>query len=225
MLATLTLPPLTISHFPKFISIFTSLARKYALLLFYPALRVFLDLFSPVIVPSTTPTLEKPHPTWRAVGLSNGSDGDNVKHKEAARKAALEFMVTLTEADPNLAQEEDHWVPTILKACLLGMSEFGNADLRVWLESAVRTPPSLLSSSMMADYVDYVQPVTGVVEDSYPLFYEQSLERLADALGGKAILPYVLQHLPSPLASADWQLRHAGLMAIAMISRGTTEVC
>lgn len=54
-------------------------------------------------------------------------------------------------------------------------------------------------------------------EDSYPQVYEQSLDRLARALGGKVVLPPAFQVIPSMLASYDWRLRHAGLMAIAAI--------
>lgn len=62
-------------------------------------------------------------------------------------------------------------------------------------------------------------------DDSYPQVYEQSLDRLACALGGKEVLPPAFQYIPSMLASYDWRLRHAGLMAIAAIGEGTSKVC
>lgn len=54
--------------------------------------------------------------------------------------------------------------------------------------------------------------------------YEQALDRLACALGGKAVLPAAFQHIPGMLASHDWRLRHAGLMAIASVAEGTSKV-
>lgn len=61
-------------------------------------------------------------------------------------------------------------------------------------------------------------------DESYPQVYEQSLDRLACALGGKEVLPPAFQYIPSMLASYDWRLRHAGLMAIAAIGEGTNKV-
>lgn len=54
--------------------------------------------------------------------------------------------------------------------------------------------------------------------------YEQSIDRLACALGGKVVLPPAFQSIPAMLASHDWRLRHAGLMAIAAIAEGTNKV-
>lgn len=61
-------------------------------------------------------------------------------------------------------------------------------------------------------------------DESYPQVYEQSIDRLACAFGGKEVLPPAFQYIPSMLASYDWRLRHAGLMAIAAIGEGTSKV-
>ena len=58
----------------------------------------------------------------------------------------------------------------------------------------------------------------------YPHVYEQSLDRLTCAVGGKAVLPAAFQHIPGMLASHDWKLRHAGLMVIASVAEGTSKV-
>jgi hypothetical protein len=55
--------------------------------------------------------------------------------------------------------------------------------------------------------------------------YEQALDRLACALGGKLVLPLAFQYIPSMLASYDWRLKHAGLIAIAAIGEGTSKAC
>ena len=54
--------------------------------------------------------------------------------------------------------------------------------------------------------------------------YEQALDRIACALGGKAVLPPAFQDIPGMLASHDWRMRHAGLVAIAAIAEGTNRV-
>jgi hypothetical protein len=51
------------------------------------------------------------------------------------------------------------------------------------------------------------QPAEDPTDDSYPRVYEQSVDRLARALGGNAVLPPALQYIPSMLASYDWRLR------------------
>jgi hypothetical protein len=63
-----------------------------------------------------------------------------------------------------------------------------------------------------------------MTDETYPHVYEQSLDRLACALGGKQVLPPAFQYIPSMLASYDWRVRHAGLMAIAAIGEGTSKV-
>ena len=68
------------------------------------------------------------------------------------------------------------------------------------------------------------QPAEDPTDDSYPHIYEQSLDRVACALGGAAILPSAFSFIPAMLASHDWRLRHAGLMAIAAIAEGTSKV-
>ena len=68
------------------------------------------------------------------------------------------------------------------------------------------------------------QPADDPTDDAYPHVYEQALDRLACAVGGKAVLPAAFQHIPGMLASHDWKLRHAGLMAIASVAEGTSKV-
>ena len=54
--------------------------------------------------------------------------------------------------------------------------------------------------------------------------YEHSLDRVACVLGGQAVHPPAFSFIPAMLASHDWRLRHAGLMAIAAIAEGTSKV-
>ena len=54
--------------------------------------------------------------------------------------------------------------------------------------------------------------------------YEQALDRVAIALGGKPVLPVAFQFIPAMLQSHDWKHRHAGLIAIASLAEGTATV-
>jgi hypothetical protein len=54
--------------------------------------------------------------------------------------------------------------------------------------------------------------------------YEQALDRLSCALGGKVVLGPAFQYIPSMLSNFDWRVRHAGLMAIAAVAEGGSEV-
>ena len=62
------------------------------------------------------------------------------------------------------------------------------------------------------------------MDNTYPHTYEHSPDRVACALGGQAVLPPAFTFIPAMLASHDWRLRHAGLMAIASIAEGTSKV-
>jgi hypothetical protein len=68
------------------------------------------------------------------------------------------------------------------------------------------------------------QPDDDPTEDSNAHLFEQSLGRLASALGGEAVLPPTFQFIPNMLVAHDWRPRHAGLLAIAVIVQGTAEV-
>lgn len=49
---------------------------------------------------------------------------------------------------------------------------------------------------------------------------ETALDRLACGLGGRTMLPYILQTVPPMLNSEDWKARHAALMAVSACGEG-----
>lgn len=49
---------------------------------------------------------------------------------------------------------------------------------------------------------------------------ESALDRLACGLGGKAVLPHIIQHIPTMMNNPDWKYRHAALMAISAAGEG-----
>jgi len=53
---------------------------------------------------------------------------------------------------------------------------------------------------------------------------EQTMDRLANKLGGQAVLPPTFNWLPRMIASGAWRDRHAALMAISAISEGCQDL-
>ncbi|KAI0046306.1 ARM repeat-containing protein [Auriscalpium vulgare] len=206
-----TLPPLPHSHLPKFLNTLTPLTSSSAQLFapHLPALLAFLPaLILPSADPGPTPTVARPFPGSQgafAFPPEQSDDHEQERDEEAeeVRKAALEFMISLSEARPSMVRRVDGWVGAIVRGCLGGMGELRDDELQTWLEADPSEDPT---------------------DDTYPHVYEQSLDRLACALGGKAVLPAAFQHIPGMLASHDWRLRHAGLMAIAAVGEGTSKV-
>lgn len=49
---------------------------------------------------------------------------------------------------------------------------------------------------------------------------ESALDRLACGLGGKTMLPHIVQNIPQMLENPDWKYRHAALMAISAVGEG-----
>ncbi|KZT18501.1 ARM repeat-containing protein [Neolentinus lepideus HHB14362 ss-1] len=215
-----TLPALSNTHLPKFLAALTPLATSSPTL-FAPHLPALLSFFSALLAPTAdpgpTPTVARPFPSSGSSAFTfpppNAGDGKGGKGKEPAeevdeereevRKATLELMISLSEARPGMVKRVSGWVTAVVRGCLEGMGELPEGELDVWLDADPDDDPT---------------------DDSYPHVYEQSLDRLAIALGGKSVLPPAFQYIPAMLASHDWRLRHAGLMAIAAVAEGTHKV-
>ncbi|KAH7909589.1 ARM repeat-containing protein [Hygrophoropsis aurantiaca] len=186
--------------------------------LFAPHLVALLTYLRTLIMPTAdsgpTPTVAKPFPGTQGAftfppgpdqGVQDDRDSEVVEdeEKDLVRKSALELMVSLSEAKPAMVKRTEGWTAALVRACLEGMGELPENGLDAWLEA---------------------EPSDDAQDETYPHVYEQSLDRVACALGGKAVLPPAFQYIPSMLASYDWRLRHAGLMAIASIAEGTAQV-
>lgn len=54
------------------------------------------------------------------------------------RLTALEFMISLSEARPNMVKKDENWVSVMVRACLEGMSELDeDEDINIWLKEDV----------------------------------------------------------------------------------------
>ncbi|CCM06072.1 uncharacterized protein FIBRA_08319 [Fibroporia radiculosa] len=215
-----TLPTLPHANLPSFISTLTPLASSNPSLFepHLPALLAFLPaLILPAVDAGPTPTVAHPNPgaggssfvfpppsqNGNGKGKAAAEERPGDDEEEEVRKAALEFMISLSEARPNMVKRVDGWTGVVVRGCLEGMGEIPEDETDIWLEA---------------------EPGEDPTDDTYPHVYEQSIDRLACALGGKAVLPPAFQYIPAMLASHDWRLRHAGLMAIAAIAEGTNKV-
>ncbi|KAJ3514366.1 hypothetical protein NMY22_g14756 [Coprinellus aureogranulatus] len=238
-------------HLTQFLTALTPLCSTNPAL-FQPHLSALLSFMPQLILPAVdcgpTPTVSRPFPTSRSASQSstgggafvfplpgdapsslssspssshsngNGNNDEDTSEEDALeqeekdersalRLAALEFMVSLSEARPGMVKRVQGWVEVLVRACLEGMGELDEDEAGVRVREWLKEDPSLASDT-----------------DEGPAMYEQSIDRLACALGGKAVLPPAFQYIPGMLASYDWRSRHAGLMAIASIAEGTGRV-
>ncbi|WVQ81844.1 hypothetical protein IAT38_003971 [Cryptococcus sp. DSM 104549] len=60
-------------------------------------------------------------------------------------------------------------------------------------------------------------------DEDYPILSEESLDRLAMALGGESILPELSKQVQALLTQADWRCRYAAITAIASVAEGAID--
>ncbi|KAF8827569.1 hypothetical protein HHX47_DHR4000278 [Lentinula edodes] len=230
------------AHLQSFLVALTPLCSAHPNL-FHPHLSALLTFLPPLLLantdPGPTPTVRAPYPTGLGGDGQSGSfatptgspsrelpvtETEDEEEGQSLRLSALEFMLSLCEARPSMFKKNSSptsptgvnvgqgWIAVMVRACLEGMAELDE-------ESPYGTPGGL--SRWLAE-----DPTTSSAaeNDSPPALYEQSLDRLACAMGGKVILPPSFQYIPSMMANYDWRSRHAGLMAIAAIAEGTGKV-
>ncbi|EDW13655.1 importin-5 [Drosophila mojavensis] len=118
---------------------------------------------------------------------------------------------------------EDSWRHLVLEV-MVSLAENAPAMVRKRAEKyIVALIPLVLQ--MMTDLDEDEEWATADVvnEDDHSdnnVIAESSLDRLACGLGGKMVLPHVMNALPGMLNHADWKHRFAALMAISAIGEG-----
>ena len=149
-----TLPYLPHAHLPGFLLTLTPLATSNPSL-FAPHLSALLKFLPGLILPSAdsgpTPTVSRPNPNGSPSfafpppsadsddkGKGTVTDDDDEETNEV-RKAALEFMVSVSEARPNMVRRVDGWTAAVVRGCLEGMGEIPEEDMEIWLEADVRS--------------------------------------------------------------------------------------
>ncbi|ORY12755.1 importin subunit beta-3 [Clohesyomyces aquaticus] len=124
---------------------------------------------------------------------------------ETPRQNALELMATFADCAPQMCRKDPNYTNDMVTQCLSLMTDVGvdDDDAAEWNES----------EDLDADESD-LNHVAG----------EQCMDRLANKLGGQAILPPTFNWLPRMMTSSAWRDRHAALMAISAISEGCREL-
>ncbi|XP_018786475.1 PREDICTED: importin-5 isoform X1 [Bactrocera latifrons] len=118
--------------------------------------------------------------------------------EDSWRHLVLEVMVSLSENAPAMVRKRaDKYVLALIPLVLQMMTDLD--DDKEWATSDVVTDDDNSDNNVIA---------------------ESSLDRLACGLGGKTVLPHVMNALPNMLGHADWKQRYAALMAISAIGEG-----
>jgi hypothetical protein len=123
---------------------------------------------------------------------------------ETARQNALELMATFADNAPQMCKKDPNFTNDMVTQCLSLMTDVGadDDDAEEWNVSEDLDEES----------------------DSNHVAGEQCMDRLANKLGGQAILPPTFNWLPRMMTSSAWRDRHAALMAISAISEGCREL-
>ncbi|GFY42544.1 importin-5 [Trichonephila inaurata madagascariensis] len=121
---------------------------------------------------------------------------------ESCKHLCLEVIVTLCEASSSMIKKSAARQISVALSIILSMMTDIEEDDR-W------------------NYVD--DDNSDVDNESTPVVAESALDRMACALGGKTVLPYILNTLPQMLQSVNWKERYAGLMALSTVGEGCSK--
>ncbi|KAL8951885.1 MAG: hypothetical protein Q9222_002160 [Ikaeria aurantiellina] len=124
---------------------------------------------------------------------------------DTVRQNALELMGTFADYSPAMCKKDPSFTSDMVTQCLSLMTDVGadDDDASEWNST----------DDLEAEESD-MNHVAG----------EQCMDRLANKLGGQAVLPPTFNWLPQMMISNSWRDRHAALMAISAISEGCREL-
>ncbi|KAF9978604.1 hypothetical protein BGZ73_001520 [Actinomortierella ambigua] len=125
----------------------------------------------------------------------------NQKLEDRTRQSALELLLTLAECAPGMVRKVPDYTTTIVPVALEMMADLDEDE--EWY-----TTDDLDMDDNDRNYV----------------IGEHAMDRLARALGGKAMLPVSFVFIPQMLASENWKARHAALMAVSAIGEGCVRI-
>lgn len=125
--------------------------------------------------------------------------------EDQARQNALELMATFADYNPAMCKKDPSYTNDMVTQCLSLMTDVGADD-----DDA--------SEWNAQEDLDFDE------SDSNHVAGEQTMDRLANKLGGQIVLPPTFNWLPRMITSGSWRDRHAALMAISAISEGCREL-
>ncbi|KAI4202157.1 MAG: hypothetical protein LQ348_001546 [Seirophora lacunosa] len=124
---------------------------------------------------------------------------------DTVRQNALELMGTFADYSPAMCKKDPSFTQDMVTQCLSLMTDVGTED-----DDA--------SEWNNTDDLDAEE------SDMNHVAGEQCMDRLANKLGGAAVLQPTFNWLPQMMISNSWRDRHAALMAISAISEGCREL-
>ncbi|MCJ1229092.1 hypothetical protein MMC12_005757 [Toensbergia leucococca] len=124
---------------------------------------------------------------------------------DQVRQNALELMGTFADYSPAMCRKDSSYTREMITQCLSLMTDVGmdDDDAAEWKAS---------------EDLDIEE------SDLNHVAGEQCMDRLANKLGGQAVLPPTFDWLPRMMLSSAWRDRHAALMAISAISEGCRDL-
>lgn len=156
-------------------------------------------------------------------------------------EALLKVLIDLAESTPKFLRPQ---LENIMEMCMKIFSneEMGDSWRQLALEVLVtlaETAPAMVRKvggkyivslvplvlKMMTDLEEdedwsFSDEIIEEDNDSNNVVAESALDRLACGLGGKTMLPQIVQNIPTMLSNSDWKYRHAALMAISAVGEG-----
>lgn len=118
--------------------------------------------------------------------------------EDSWRQLALEVMVSLSEnAAPMMRKRAEKYIIALIPLVLQMLTEIDDDD--EWAVSDQITDEDNSDNNIIA---------------------ESALDRLACGLGGKMVLPHIINNIPHMLEHPDWKQRHAALMTISAVGEG-----
>ncbi|KAK5164699.1 hypothetical protein LTR04_001731 [Oleoguttula sp. CCFEE 6159] len=128
----------------------------------------------------------------------------NKEFGDQTRQNALELMATFADYNPGMCRKDPSYTVEMVTQCLSLMTDVGmdDDDAEEWNAS---------------------EDLDGDESDENHVAGEQCMDRLANKLGGQAVLPPTFNWLPRMMTSSAWRDRHAALMALSAISEGCRE--
>ncbi|KAI4132426.1 MAG: hypothetical protein LQ347_002595 [Umbilicaria vellea] len=124
---------------------------------------------------------------------------------DQARQNALELMATFADYNAAMCRKDIDYTREMVTQCLSLMTDIGMDDDN-------------------ADEWNASEDLDVEESDLNHVAGEQCLDRLANKLGGQAVLPPTFNWLPKMMISEAWRDRHAALMAISAISEGCRDL-
>jgi len=125
--------------------------------------------------------------------------------EDQARQNSLELMATFADYNPTMCRKDPNYTEQMVTQCLSLMTDIGEDD-----DDAAEW-----NAQEDTDFDE---------SDSNHVAGEQTMDRLANKLGGQVLLPPTFTWLPRMITSGSWKDRHAALMAISAISEGCREL-